>query len=49
MRIMVSGKTIKIAEPLPVCHHCWDMKACWQASQFATIYTRFLILSKLNF
>lgn len=49
MRITVSGKTIKIVGRLLVCHRCWDSKADWQDSQFATIYTQFLILSKLNF
>lgn len=49
MRITVSGKTIKIVERLPFCHLCWNSKADWQASQFAMIYTRFLVLSKLKF
>lgn len=43
MRVTVSGKTIKRVEKLPV------TEARWQASQFATIYTRLLILSRLSF
>lgn len=43
MHVTVSGKTIKRVEKLPF------TEAHWQASQFATIYTRLLILSKLSF